>query len=165
VIILANGSAGFPDPRYEHLELRDFGAPDLTPTPAAAVTWSDMEQAGRPDGYVDAVCLGCGCALFVPANERAGDVLCTECRRNGEAIAAEEDSDPDPKWPGGAALDPDDPAYYVRMAGRMSDDQLLAGIGIADTSPHQLLLRTPHQRGAFLNAFSAELLRRLGEAA
>lgn len=40
-----------------------------------------------PAGYVEASCLACDAALFVPAHERVGDVLCPQCRREGEAAA------------------------------------------------------------------------------
>src|SRR6267378_1547458 len=89
-------------PHLEALELRDFGAPDLTPTqdpdafPRDPLTEADIDamyvaemerrdrEAARPIGYVDAACLGCGCSLFVPGSERCGDVLCPQCQREGE---------------------------------------------------------------------------------
>ena len=91
-----------PDSRFpltpadEALELRDIGARDCTPTFGSVVTSDDIdamwaEEMARPAGYVDAACLGCGAALSVPAETRCGDVLCPECHRQGEAIAAEED--------------------------------------------------------------------------
>ena len=91
-----------PDSRFpltpadEALELRDIGARDCTPTFGSVVTSDDIDDiaeraAACPPGYVEALCLGCAAALYVPAETRCGDVLCPECHRQGEAIAAEED--------------------------------------------------------------------------
>src|SRR5438045_1999331 len=76
MLIVANGSVGFfHNPALEALELRDIGARDLTPTLGSAITWEDVDRmaeraAACPPGYVDAMCLGCGAAVFVPASNR-----------------------------------------------------------------------------------------------
>src|SRR3954469_12277479 len=95
-------------PHLEALELRDFNAPDLTPTqdpnafPPDRLTEADIDamyvaemerrdrEAARPVGYRDAACEACGCGLFVRAGQ-SGDVLCPQCQREGEALAAAED--------------------------------------------------------------------------
>src|SRR4051812_48272040 len=87
-------------PHFEALELRDVGAPDLTPTLGSAITWDDVDRmwaaemerrdrrAACPAGYRDAACEACGTALYVPIRD-GGDVLCPQCQRQGEALAAE----------------------------------------------------------------------------
>ena len=113
-------------PHLEALELRDFNARDRTPTqdpdafPPDAVTEAEVDamyvaemerrdrDAARPVGYRDAACEACGTALFVPVGQ-AGDVLCPQCQREGEALAAAEDSvadDDDPRPPAGGAVNP-----------------------------------------------------------
>src|SRR3954469_25527729 len=82
VLIIANGSVGFfHNPALEALELRDIGARDLTPTLGSAITWADVDRMWAAEqerrdllsaGYVEAACLACGSALYIPANERCG---------------------------------------------------------------------------------------------
>src|SRR3954465_608720 len=113
---LHDRSGGFPlDARSEVNELRDIGAADVTPTLGSVVTWTDVDrmwasemerrdrEAARPEGYRDAACEACGCGLYVPVGQ-GGDVLCPHCEREGEALAAAEDSvvdDDDPRPPAG----------------------------------------------------------------
>jgi hypothetical protein len=161
------------------LELRDIGAPDLTPTqdPDAfqpdAMTEADIDamyvaemerrdrEAARPVGYRDAACEACGCMLFVPVGQ-SGDVLCPQCQRDGEALAAEDagaDGDDDPRPPAGGAMHPDY-AEFAASAARMLDDELCAAIGAADAAPTTLRLDAGQQE-AFLAAMSKEVARRL----
>jgi hypothetical protein len=86
----------------------------LTETEIDAMFVAEMErrdrEAARPAGYRNAACEACGTALFVPVGQ-AGDVLCPQCQRDGEALAAAEcaiaDGDDDPRPPAGGALHPD----------------------------------------------------------
>ena len=119
------------NPGLEAMELRDIGAADLSPTIpehlGSIVTPQDVDamaerEANRPPGYVDAMCLGCGCALYVPANERCGDVLCPGCRAAGEALAADDDDPDDEPDPPGAAIHPDH-AAYVQQVKAWPDDR------------------------------------------
>jgi hypothetical protein len=164
-------------PADEALELRDFGAADVTPgqdpdgfppddtdDPEFVAAMQRIEAA-RLAGYVEAACLGCGAALFVPESGRCGDVLCPGCQRKGNALAAEEDGhEPTPPAGGGAPL-PTSVLYWAPMAGRFSDDQLLAAVGIAQEDPSQLGLHSSAEVAALLAAFSAEVVTRLGRAA
>lgn len=97
---LSHPIGGFPlDPQSEANELRDIGAADTTPTLGSRVTWDDVDrmwaaemerrdrQAACPAGYHDAACEACGCALYMPVGQ-AGDVLCPQCQREGERLAA-----------------------------------------------------------------------------
>jgi hypothetical protein len=162
-------------PHVEALELRDIGAPDLTPTqdPDAfspdplteadidAMYVAEMErrdrEAARPIGYRDAACEACGCALFVPVGQ--GDVLCPQCQREGEALAAEDEDDHNPRPPASGALHPDY-GEFGASAARMLDDELCAAIGIADADPLRFRLGAGQQE-AFLAAMSEEVARRL----
>ena len=98
---LHHPSGGFPlDPQSEVNELRDIGAPDLTPTVGSAVAWNvvdqmwaaEMERRDRaatcPAGDRDAACEACGCGLYVPVGQ-GGDLLCPQCQRDGEALVAD----------------------------------------------------------------------------
>jgi hypothetical protein len=90
-------------------------------------------------------------------------VLCPQCEREGEALAAAEDAvadgDDDPRPPSAAALHPDY-AEFAATAARMLDDELCVAIGIADAEPAQFH-RDGEQREAFVAAMSAEVARRL----
>ena len=94
-------------PHLEALELRDCNAPVvrpeqdtdafpddcLTEAEIDALFVAEMERRDRiaacPAGYMDAACEACGCALYVPVGQ-GGDVLCTQCLRDGETLAAAE---------------------------------------------------------------------------
>jgi hypothetical protein len=171
---LPDRSGGFPlDAQSEVNELRDIGAADCTPTLGSAVTWTDVDrmwaaamerrdrQAARPEGYRDAACEACGLALYVPIRQR-GDVLCPQCQREGQALAAVTDGDDGdgPRPPAGGALHPDYP-YFAALAARMLDDQLCEAIGIAEGEPATFRLLNVGQRDAFVDAMSAEVVRRL----
>jgi hypothetical protein len=168
-------------PHLEALELRDCNAADTRPAQDAdafaddalteaeidALFVAEMERRDRmaacPAGHRDAACEACGCALYVPIGQ-AGDILCPQCWREGEAFAAAAspaatDGDDDPRPPAGGALHPDFPEFAATAA-RMLDDELCAAIGVADAEPLQFRLETP-QRDAFLAAMSAEVVRRL----
>ena len=98
-----------------------------------------------PGDWHDAVCRGCGDAIFV----RPGDVpLCTRCERQG-------DDDPEP--PSGSALFPEIPTW--------TDEQLVVAIELADLREPGLGLyavgNLPDRHEAFLHECSAELVRRL----
>src|SRR5437870_3685120 len=121
------------DSHLEALELRDCNAADLRPAqdadafPRDAVTDAEIDamfvaemgrrdrEAARPAGYRDAACEACGCCLYVPIGQ-GGDVLCPKCRREGEAIAAEDDDGPRP--PASGAMHPDYP-YFAALAARL----------------------------------------------
>ena len=161
-------------PHLEALELRDFNARDLSPTPESdasphdaltdaeidALFVAEMERRDRlaacPAGYRDAACEACGVALYVPVGQ-GGDVLCPQCQRLGEALAAEENDD-HPRPPAGAAMHPDYPKFAATAA-RMLDDELCVAIGVADAEP-VLFRRDDGQREAFVAAMSAEVVRR-----
>jgi hypothetical protein len=166
-------------PHVEALELRDIGAPDLTPTqdpdafPRDPLTEADIDamyvaemerrdrEAARPIGYRDAACEACGSALFVPVGQ-AGDVLCPQCQRQGESLAAEDEDGHDPRPPASGALHPDYPEFAASAA-RMLDDELCAAIGIADADPLRFRLDVGQQQ-AFVAAMSAEVARRLEQS-
>ena len=120
-----------------------------------------MERRDRaaacPQGYRDTVCEACGCCLYVPVGQ-GGDVLCPQCQREGERLAADDDDHPRP--PTAGALHPDYPRFSA-LACRMADDHLCTAIGIADSDPKQFHLHNPEQRIAFIGAFAAEVVRRL----
>jgi hypothetical protein len=171
VSTLHHPSGGFPlDPQSEANELREIGAPDVSPTlgspgirDAIDVLWvAEMERRDRrgacPAGYREAPCEACGAALFVPVTQPA-DVLCDACRAAGEAAAAAVDDD-DPRPPAAGALHPDYPEFAASAA-RMLDDELCTAIGIADAEPAAMRLVSPEQRQAFVGALSAEVVRRL----
>jgi len=159
-------------PGDEALELRDFGSPvlvpTLTPEPLGSLlTWDDVErmaaqrQATPPAGWRDAVCVACTCALYVPVGQ-AGDVLCPACKRDGEALAAAEDSgsDDDPDRPGGAAMH----AEYAAELAAWSDPDLLTAIGIVSDGRDRHWFTNDAERHAWLDAATAEILRRLEPA-
>ena len=162
-------------PHLEALELRDFNARDLSPAPEPdaflhdaltgaeidALFVAEMERRDRlaacPAGYRDAACEACSAALYVPVGQ-GGEVLCPQCQRQGEALAAEEDDD-HPRPPAGGAMHPDFPEFAATAA-RMLDDELCVPIGVADADP--VLFRLGEgQREAFVAALSAEVVRRL----
>ena len=167
-------------PHLEALELRDFNARDCTPTqdpdafPPDAVTEAEIEalyvaemerrdrEAARPAGYRDAACEACGTALLVPIGQ-GGDVLCPQCQREGEALAAASDDaaddDDHPRPPAGGAMHPEYPEFAASAA-RMLDDELCIAIGVADAEPSRFRL-DEGQREAFVAAMSAEVVRRL----
>ena len=120
--------------------------------------------AACPMGYRDTVCEACGCSLYVPVGP-GGDVLCPQCQRQGEALAAEDaaaatNDDHDPRPPASGAMHPDYP-HFAALASRILDDQLCEAIGVADGEPATFHLHTPAQRQAFVEALSAEVVRRL----
>jgi hypothetical protein len=123
-------------------------------------------EAARQLGYAEAPCAACGSVLYVDAGARCGDVLCPGCQREGAALAAAEEDghEPTPPTGGGAPL-PTSVLYWAPMAGRFSDDQLLAAVGIAQEDPSQLGLHSSAERAALLAAFSAEVVTRLGRTA
>jgi uncharacterized Zn finger protein (UPF0148 family) len=168
-------------PHLEALELRDCNAADTRPAQDAdafaddalteaeidALFVAEMERRDRlavcPAGYRDASCEACGCALYVPIGQ-AGDILCPQCWREGEAIAAGEaavatDGDDDPRPPAAGAMHPEY-AEFAATAAHMLNDDLCAAIGVADAEPAQLRLDEV-QRAAFVAAMSAEVVRRL----
>jgi hypothetical protein len=158
-------------PADEALELRDIGARDCNPTQDADAFprdevdecyVADMQarEAARQAGFVPAMCLGCGVALLVPEHEQCGDVLCSECQRTGEALAADED-DADPKPPTSGALRPE-AAEFAASAARFTDDQLITAVYIVDEEPHTLRL-DERRREDWLSAMTAEILRRGAE--
>ena len=119
-------------PHLEALELRDFNAPDVTPNPCPdgafppdaltdaeidALFVAEMERRDRlavcPAGYRDAACEACGCHLYVPVGQ-GGDVLCPQCQREGEALAAGDDDDRRP--PASGAMHPDYPQFAASAA-------------------------------------------------
>ena len=163
-------------PHLEALELRDFNARDHRPTPEPDAVFHDaltdddeidamfvaeMERRDRlapcPAGYRGAACEACAAALYVPVGQ-GGDVLCPQCQRQGEALAAEEDDD-HPRPPAGGAMHPDYPEFAATAA-RMLDDELCVAIGVADAEPARFRFDVPKQ-AAFLAALSAEAVRRL----
>ena len=147
----------------EALELRDIGAADLSPTQDADAFPADdhddpeyvaamqQREAARLIGYCDALCLGCGCCLYVPEASRCGDVLCNECQRTGEALAAEADGDDDPTPPSGP---------HAALAARLRDADLIMAVALGDEEPHCLSLEGA-DRGSWLSAMTAEILRRI----
>ena len=163
----------------EALELRDIGAADLSPSQDADAFPADdrddpeyvaamqQREAARAIGYVDAICLGCGCLLYVPEGQRCGDVLCPKCQRTGEALAAEEDSgggdDDGPDRPnGGAGGSENWPAY---VAGLRSDTIIECIAMVDEGAPGRtwsklLGIETDDQRDRFLAAAADEILRR-----
>jgi uncharacterized Zn finger protein (UPF0148 family) len=173
----AMSSVSFPhpfvptDPALEALELRDVGARDLTPTLGSAITWTDVDRmwareqerrdaaATIPAGYRDAACEACGAALFVPVGQ-AGDVLCARCQCDGEALAAQEDSDPRPPTAGALRATSE---YWQDVAAPWDDEQLIDAINLADAEPHRVNLDGV-QRAACLDGFTRELLRRMDRA-
>ena len=166
----------------EALELRDCNARNVTPAqdadafPSDAVTDSEIDalfvvemerrdrEAARPVGYRDAACEACGCALYVPVGQ-GGDVLCPQCQREGQQLAAAEatlpttEGDDDPQPPAAGAMHPDYPEFAASAA-RMLDDELCAAIGVADADPARFRLDAGQQE-AFVAAISAEVVRRL----
>ena len=92
-------------------------------------------EAARPEGYREAACEACGCALFVPVGQ-GGEVFCPQCQREGQALAAVTDGDDGdgPRPPASGAMHPDYP-YFAALAARMLDDQLCEAIGIAEAQP------------------------------
>ena len=170
------------DPHLEALELRDCNARNVPLAQDAdvladdAVTDAEIDalfvvemerrdrEAARPVGYRDAACEACGCALFVPVGQ-GGDVLCPQCQRGGEQLAAAEASlattegDDDPRPPAAGAMHPDYPEFAASAA-RMLDDDLCAAIGVADAEPEAFRLDET-QQAAFLSAMAAEVVRRL----
>ena len=167
-------------PHFETLELQDVGARDCTPTqdpdafPPDSPTEAELDamfvaemerrdrEAARPAGYRDAACEACGTALFVPIGQ-GGDVICPQCQREGETLAAAADAvadgDDDPRPPAAGAMHPEY-AEFAASAARMLDDELCVAIGVADAEPTQFRLDDA-QREAFVAAMSAEVVRRL----
>jgi hypothetical protein len=77
-----------------------------------------------------------------------------------QAIEAARDGGSDPRPPTSGAIRPE-VNRWAALAARTPDDELLAGIGMADADPRSMLLDTPAEQAEFLDAFSAEVLRRL----
>lgn len=154
------------NPALEALELRDFGAPDCTPTQDGdafppdemtdreidALYVAEMErrdrEASAPAGYVAAACLGCGAALFVPESGRSGDVLCPGCQ------GGDDDTPP----PAGSPA-----AIFAQSVKSYSDDLLVTAIGMADAG--ELFPHNPGSRQMWLVAAAAELVKRLDKLA
>ena len=64
-----------------------------------------------------------------------GDVLCPQCQREGEELAADgDDGGGGPRPPASGAMHPDYPEFAASAA-RMLDDDLCAAIGVADADP------------------------------
>jgi len=174
VSTLPHPTGGFPlDPQSEANELRDIGAADCTPTLGGRITWDDVDRmwaaemerrdrdAACPADDRNASCEACGCALYVPVGQ-GGDVLCPQCQREGENLAADDDDGGGgPRPPASGAMHPEY-AEFAATAARMLDDDLCAAIGVADAEPEAFRLDVP-QRDAFLAAMAAEVVRRLEE--
>jgi hypothetical protein len=123
-------------PHLEAIELRDFNARDLSPTPKLnavlhdaltdaeidAMFVTEMERRDRavacPEGYRDAACEACGTALYVLVGQ-SGDVPCPQCQCQGTALAGEDDDDPRPLAAG--AMHPDY-RYFADLASRLPGD-------------------------------------------
>ena len=137
----------------------------LTDAEIDAMFVAEMERRDRlaacPPGYRDSSCEACGCALYVPVGQ-GGDVLCPQCQRQGEALAAEDDDHPRP--PASEAMHPDYP-HFEALAAWLQDDQLCEAIGIADEQPALFRLHNDRQREAFVAVMSAEVVRRLDRRA
>ena len=139
---------------------------------------ADMQriEAMRELGFADAMCLSCGAALFVPENERCGDVLCQECQRTGEALAAEEDGEPSAPAGRFSGLAQYSVADLIDAIARV-DNSLFShsewvGVDATGNAPDEAppsipgyLLRTPEDKAAFLDAATAILLRRMDAGA
>jgi hypothetical protein len=125
-------------------------APDVESTGFARAGLPDDPNLERevarqaPAGWYDAVCQGCGAAILIAAG---AEPLCARCQ-----------SDDGPAS-GGAALFPEIPTW--------TDEQLVIAIELADRREPGLNLyavgNLPDRHEAFLDACSAELVRRLGE--
>ena len=120
-------------------------APDAESTagfPPAALP-DDPNEEMRLAEWSNAVCRGCGVAIFVRAD---GECVCTRCVR---------DDDPPPS----AALFPEVVTW--------TDQQLIIAIELADRREPGLNLYAvgdrPDRHEAFLDACAAELVRRLEE--
>jgi hypothetical protein len=117
--------------------------------------------------------VGCGAALVVPDTQRCGDVLCSQCQRAGEALAAEEDRDP--AGPAGRlsgltqyshrdlidAIAKVDESRFCDAAWVGVDATNLAAPDEAHPTISSYLLKTPEDKAAFLDAATAVLLRRM----
>ena len=137
---------------------------------------ADMQrlEAARAAGYVDAMCLGCGAALFMPENERCADALCQKCQRLGEALAAEEDGEPSAPAGRFSGLSQYGDADLIDAVARVDNSRFSHGewVGVDPTNPaapdeaHRTipgyLLETPEDKEAFLDAATSVLLRRMG---
>ena len=158
-------------------------APDDVDDPEFVAAMQERE-AGRLAGYVDALCLGCGCVLYVPEAQRCGDVLCPECQRVGEALARAEDAG----GPGRGEPPCRVGAGYSDALGQYSDGDLIDAVasvsehvddddwvGVDATNPERsdeahptipsFLLKTAEHKHAFLAAATAEVLRRVRRGA
>ena len=133
------------NPHLEALELQDIGAADTTPTLDA--------DAFDPDDYPS----DDDFARMEAENERFKRDAATVFGGNGG------DDDTDPTPPAGAAL-PADALSYPASAARFTDDELITAVAIGSDDPGYLQL-DPRRRGAWLEAMSAELLRRLDRQA
>ena len=89
------------------------------------------------------------CCSWTPTN-----ALATCCAASAAVQArrsrAGDDDGPDP--PGSAAVDATKAAYNDLLAGRLSDDQLVQAMDLADGLPATLCLPTDAERSAFLDA-------------
>jgi hypothetical protein len=169
----------------EAMDLADVGAgchagmPDEIP--GSGLRWSDVDAMAErasacPAGYVEAMCLGCGCGLYVPETERTGSILCPTCQRIGEHLAEIEDGggdepDPTPGYPAGLAkyAEADLIDAIAKVDEARFDDGRWVGIDVAD--PHDpdaadatkagWILKTRSAKDEFLAAATAELLRRI----
>jgi hypothetical protein len=121
-------------------------APDAESTagfPRAALP-DDPNEEMRLAEWSNAVCRGCGVAIFVRAD---GECVCTRCVRGND----------DPLPPNSGALFPEVVTW--------TDEQLIIAIELADHREPVLNLyaagELPDRHEAFLHACSAELVGRL----
>ena len=116
-------------------------------------------RGSAPAGWREGACVACSAALHV-AEETTGDVLCPQCERTGNALADDEDDDPDPTRPGAAALHPDYPLFAASVK-RWPDDVLVTGIDMADRDRLCGFGNDDPARLAWIHAATNELLRRV----
>ena len=124
-------------------------APDVESTGFARAGLPDDPNLERevarqaPAGWYDAVCQGCGAAILI---QPGAEPLCTRCGHNDGS-------------PGGSALFPEIPTW--------TDEQLVIAIELADRREPGLNLYAvgdlPDRHEVFLDACSAELVRRIEE--
>jgi hypothetical protein len=121
-------------------------APDAESTagfPRAALP-DDPNEEMRLAGWSNAVCRGCGVAIFVRAD---GEAICTRCTREND----------EPPPPNSIALFPEIVTW--------TDEQLIIAIELADRREPGLNLyavgNVPDRHEVFLDACSAELVGRL----
>lgn len=131
------GSHGLPDDPNLEMEMA-AAFPDGEPTEAEIEAEHQWFQGQRPADWYDVPCQRCGTAIHVMPGE---PMLCPACQR-------------DPQPPAGGAP----PVTFDRFE-TYQDSDLIAAIGMADDERDPLQLGKG--RDAYLNAASAELVRRL----